>query len=199
MKKDLIGLVVGRWSVIDSVDRGDGRGYWLCECSDCGHFKEYRTDRLTGNIHLRDCDGCTIKRRDDNGKIRPEYESWSGMKARCNDPNHIAYKYYGGRGVTFSEEWRSFDTFYKDMGERPIKHSLDRIDPNGNYCKENCRWADAKTQAKNRRPINGSKINEFDRETIKTLVLMGVRDKEISERYGISLSYASAIRHRLKE
>lgn len=80
------------------------------------------------------------------------YSSWSAMLTRCRNPNHTFWKHYGGRHVTFCERWMIFSHFLEDMGERPsLKYSLDRIDNNGNYCKENCRWATQKEQHRNTR------------------------------------------------
>ncbi|MDD5688499.1 MAG: AP2 domain-containing protein [Elusimicrobia bacterium] len=76
-----------------------------------------------------------------------EYFNWKGMRYRCNCVTDKAYPYYGGRGITVSDEWNSsFEAFIKDMGFKPSKnHSLDRIDNDKGYSKENCRWA-TKTQ-----------------------------------------------------
>lgn len=80
------------------------------------------------------------------------YTIWYGMIRRCCDQKHKDYKSYGLRGISVSVEWRnSFETFFRDMGERPKGLSLDRIDPTGDYSKENCRWATSKEQSRNKR------------------------------------------------
>lgn len=80
-----------------------------------------------------------------------EHRSWNALKARCNNPNNNRYYLYGGRGITVCNEWLTFEGFYRDMGNRPIGTSIDRIDTNGNYCKENCKWSTPSEQAYNRR------------------------------------------------
>lgn len=81
------------------------------------------------------------------------YLSWVAMKQRCLNPHHESYKDYGGRGIEIDSRWMNFDEFIFDMGKRPHGKTLDRIDVNGNYCKENCRWATAKMQSRNRRNV----------------------------------------------
>lgn len=81
----------------------------------------------------------------------PTHVSWQAMRQRCNDAGRENFAYYGGRGIKVCERWDSFKSFLEDMGERPAGHSLDRIDPNGDYEPGNCRWIPAANQAANRR------------------------------------------------
>ena len=82
-----------------------------------------------------------------------EYSAWASMRSRCNNPNHKLYKYYGGRGITVCEKWKDFLSFLKDMGLSPERHSLDRINNDGNYEPSNCRWASSGEHANNRRTV----------------------------------------------
>jgi hypothetical protein len=117
-------------------------------------------------------------------KKNKTYASWTSMKARCHNKNVINYDNYGGRGITVCDEWKnSFDTFYEDMGEKPDGKSLDRIDVNKGYSKENCRWADNYTQmnntTRNRHFIIGGKkmtISELARE-------YNIKRSTIAQRY----------------
>lgn len=82
-----------------------------------------------------------------------EYNSWTCMKQRCYNKKHMAYSQYGGRGITVCDKWRnSFLAFYRDMGDKPSsRHSLDRIDNNGNYEPSNCKWSTYEEQQHNTR------------------------------------------------
>lgn len=90
----------------------------------------------------------------------PLYSTWRGIKARCNDKNHKAYKHYGGRGIKLCTEWESFDVFCRDVGDKPVGHTIDRKDPDGDYCAANCQWVTQTEQIKNQRVRcdNGSGI-----------------------------------------
>lgn len=85
------------------------------------------------------------------GGRTPTYITWQSMHARCRYPGNASYAHYGARGVSVCDRWRSFAAFLEDMGERPAGQTLDRVDPNGHYEPNNCRWATASEQRRNQR------------------------------------------------
>jgi hypothetical protein len=159
MFKDLTGLQFERLTVINkSYKRSKNRQiYWNCVCS-CGTLRCVRADQLTRGI----AQSCGCKQREFAvllGKSRlkhgkrnsKEYGIWCSIKARCFNTNNHAYKNYGGRGISMCRRWLNFNNFLKDMGKCPVGYSIDRIDVNGNYTAENCRWATPKEQSRNTR------------------------------------------------
>lgn len=152
---DLAGKTFGKWTVLSHSPHlsSASRHYWLARCS-CGNEAQVRGDALKtgGSTSCMDCGLQALiaaRSRACHGLSQTdEYGSWSAMNERCarlDDPN------YGGRGIAVCAEWRSFERFLADMGPRPRGATLDRIDVNGNYEPDNCRWASAKTQGRNRR------------------------------------------------
>lgn len=81
----------------------------------------------------------------------PTWRSWQAMRRRCYGVNTLYYKNYGGRGIKVSDAWKDFSVFLTDMGERPKDMSIDRINVNGDYTPDNCRWATKTQQQRNRR------------------------------------------------
>ena len=82
---------------------------------------------------------------------KPTYETWKAMKARCRNVSCSNFKYYGAIGINYDDKWESYDEFVSDMGHRPDGKTLDRIDSNKGYSKENCRWSSPAEQQRNRR------------------------------------------------
>lgn len=151
-RKPMLGKRFGKLVVVavESLDRHYNVKY-LCDC-DCGNT----CTKLGGNLRRGASTSCGCETYNHLKKHQmtstPEYRAWTEMKRRCYDSSRIGYKNYGARGIAVCKEWiDSFENFYSDMGKRPDNTSLDRIDNNGDYCPDNCRWATAVEQNVNKR------------------------------------------------
>lgn len=121
---------------------------YVCLC-DCGNESIVFGEPLRSG-HTKSC-GCdkSIKMTKHGMYGTPTYRSWDKIIQRCNNPNNDAYKYYGGRGIGVCDEWLDFSNFFKDMGERPKGTTIERLDSNGWYRKDNCKWATVHEQLNN--------------------------------------------------
>jgi hypothetical protein len=145
-----VGQVFDRLTVIGP---GKKKYHWLCLCS-CGNTKEINKFHI--GVNIKSC-GCLLAEwaregQKTHGKRKnPTYEIWSSMKQRCLNPGNKDYCYYGGRGINVCAEWMNFQSFIDDMGECPSGYSIERININMGYCKENCVWIKRSMQNRNKR------------------------------------------------
>jgi hypothetical protein len=154
-KLDIVGKKFGKLKVIEFAGCVKQKSTWKCLC-DCGNL----TTRSAISLKNSSSCGCMIGKtnithnesyRSGKGSSK-EYSMWNSMMNRCSNPKNKSYARYGGRGIKVCNDWHTYENFLKDMGRCPSdEYSLDRIDNSKGYSKENCRWATAKDQARNRR------------------------------------------------
>ena len=181
--EDLSGVKSGILTAVKFSENKNRQNYWLCKC-ECGNEIEVPATKLRTK-RILSC-GCKSGRYSHGLRNTKIYNIWNAMKQRCLNENFKDYHSYGGRGISVCYEWLIFDNFYKDMGSEYVSHiekygvkntTLDRIDVNGNYCKDNCRWATVEEQSFNKRDTIRL---EYDGK-IMTL-------KEISIKYNLPLT-----------
>jgi len=166
---DISGRRFGRLIAISLAPKRVRRvTFWNCQC-DCGNATiACYWDLMNGNTV-----SCGCRQRETQlkhghnrkGSRSSEYGIWSAMKQRCLNPKAKRYADYGGRGITVSQEWMAFEGFFADMGPRPsVEHSIERVDVNKGYCKENCTWATDLQQRHNRRKV--ARLDQFSTEEL---------------------------------
>lgn len=161
-KLDLAGQRRGKLIAISYHGKIKKRSHWKCIC-DCG--QESIVEATSFNSGRTQSCGCShIESARRNGRLTkgpkpkhglakiPEYFIWKTMRQRCINPKNNSYQWYGAIGIKFCDRWNKFQNFIDDMGRRPSdNHSIDRINPYGDYEPSNCRWATLTEQANNKR------------------------------------------------
>ncbi|MGJ0429606.1 hypothetical protein [Methylobacter sp.] len=153
------GMVYGDWTVINESktprkNENDTGKYYTCKCK-CNNIYDVSRRSLIRGTSTQ-CKECAVKKHGMDGTII--YRTWDGAKRRCTNPTNKDYKNYGGRGIKMCDRWvNSFENFYKDMGDKPSGFQLDRINNDGDYSPENCKWSTPKENSNNRR--NSKKNN----------------------------------------
>lgn len=167
--KDITGNVYGKLTVIEMVGKNkEGRSKWLCKC-ECGGSGIYYKNNLDSYRTHCGCEANNKPNLKHGMRHHPLYSTWASMIGRCTNKKSQDYPNYGGRGITVCQEWASDPArFFSDMGERPAGTSLDRIDNEKGYSKDNCRWATNAQQHANRRITvkfsDGRTVDEVARE-----------------------------------
>ena len=149
----VLGKRFGKLVAVEELARERGMRRWRLRC-DCGNDRIALQKAFCSGGSMKSCGCANIHHSQSHGLSKaPEYRHWINMISRCENPDTPGFENYGGRGISVCQEWReSFPRFYQDLGRRPSgRHSVDRIDVNGNYEPTNCRWATQTEQSRNTR------------------------------------------------
>lgn len=153
--KDIAGMKAGRLTVVSLSHVEGGSAFWNCMCQ-CGQTKVISGKSIRSNV-VASC-GCIrieqlIDRSTTHGQTgSPTYYSWANMIQRCTNPSHPRYEDWGGRGIQVCDRWHSFELFLEDMGVKPDgDFSIERLNNNKGYVRDNCKWATRLEQANNKR------------------------------------------------
>lgn len=151
------GQVFGRLTAIDN--KSSTTTLFLCSCGTSKVVRNkdvhYGVVQSCGCLQLERCGNSLNSKGGYAYRGQPEYRVWSGMRYRCLNQNNPAWRYYGAKGVKVCSEWEDFAKFFSDMGPRPgVGFSIDRVDGDGDYSRDNCRWATIYEQNQNRSNVS---------------------------------------------
>lgn len=188
--KQMQGKVISNLTVLSISKRSKSGINWLCRCS-CGNTVSVQGAKLRSGKE-QSCRACSKKT---HGMSRKRaYRIWSGMVQRCTNPNVKSYERYGGRGIKLCHSWKDFINFYNDMGDPPKGFSIDRINNDGNYEPDNCRWANKNLQAVN---TSANRLITMEGETLcitDWIRKLGLNKSTVFYRIGGGMSVETALR-----
>lgn len=188
-----------KYGMLTAICKAPNRGMrvmWLFKCDECGNENAMQACRVVRGT-IKSC-RCTAGRNAGlkhfkHGQCKnPLYKVWNGMRERCANPKNKSYPNYGARGIRFSNEWKTFAGFFKDMGNGYQKGLyLDRIDNNKGYNKENCRWVDVVVSGQNRRNV------KMTPEIIREVRTAKATAKQLAKRFNCGVATINDVRQNI--